>query len=72
MSPEFYTIIGVAIVLAGLIIYRHRSLSASIAQMRTEYREAIGTDKGKIEIFGDIVEPLDVEWEAGNSESGSP
>ena len=42
MSPEFYTIIGVAIALAGLIINSHRSLSASMAQMRAEHLEAIG------------------------------
>lgn len=42
MSPELYAIIGVAIALAGLIINSHRSLSASMAQMRTEHREDIG------------------------------
>ena len=42
MSPEFYTIIGVAIALAGLIINSHRSLSVSMAQMRAEHLEAIG------------------------------
>ena len=42
MSPELYTIIGVAIALAGLIINSHRSLSASMAQMRKEHLEAIG------------------------------
>ena len=42
MSPEFYTVIGVAIALAGLIINSHRSMSASLARMRTEYLEAIG------------------------------
>ena len=42
MSPEFYTIIGGAMALAGLVINSHRSLSASLAQMRTQQREDIG------------------------------
>ena len=42
MSPELYTIIGVAIALAGLIINSHRSLSASLAQVRKEHREDTG------------------------------
>ena len=41
MSPEFYTIIGVAIALGGLIINSHRSLSASMAETRKEFREEI-------------------------------
>ncbi|MYA35779.1 MAG: hypothetical protein F4030_09170 [Gammaproteobacteria bacterium] len=28
----------------------------------------LGVDKNKIKIFGDIVEPLDIEWEAGQRE----
>ena len=39
MSPEFYAIIAVAVALAGLILNGHRSLSASIADMRRELRE---------------------------------
>ena len=28
----------------------------------------LGIDKNKIKILGDIVEPLDIEWEAGQRE----
>jgi len=28
----------------------------------------LGVDKNKIKIFGDIAEPLDIEWEAGQRE----
>ena len=39
MSLEFYTIIAVAVALAGLILNGHRSLSASLVDMRKELRE---------------------------------
>lgn len=36
MSPEFYTIIGVAIALAGLILNGQRSLAGWVAELRLE------------------------------------
>ena len=39
MSPEFYTTIAVAVALAGLMLNGHRSLSASLVDMRKELRE---------------------------------
>ena len=36
MSPETYTIIGVAIALAGLILNGQRTLSASLAELRRD------------------------------------
>ena len=36
MSPEFYTNIGAAIALAGLILYGQRSLAGSVAELRLE------------------------------------
>ena len=36
MSPETYTIIGVAIALTGLILNGQRTLSASLAELRRD------------------------------------
>ena len=59
MSPEFYTIIGVAIALAGLIINSHRSMSASMAQMRTEHSAAIGELRKDLGALGERVARLE-------------
>ena len=48
MSLEFYTIIAVAAALAGLILNGHRSLSASLADMRKELREEFRKDIGTV------------------------
>ena len=48
MSLEFYTIIAVAVALAGLILNGHRSLSASLADMRKELREEFRKDIGAV------------------------
>ncbi len=32
----------------------------------------LGVDKNKIKILGDIVDPLDIEWEAGQREKRAP
>lgn len=32
----------------------------------------LGMDKNKIKILGDIVDPLDIEWEAGQREKRTP
>ena len=45
---------------------------ARLVPYRRKPKSLFGIDKGKIEILGDIVEPLDVEWEAGDREPGSP
>ncbi len=44
---------------------------ARLVPYRRKPKSLFGIDKGKIEILGDIVEPLDVEWEAGDREPGS-
>lgn len=46
MSLEFYTTIAVAVALAGLILTGHRSLAASIADVRKELREEFREDMG--------------------------
>ena len=48
MSLEFYTIIAIAVALAGLILNGHRSLSASLADMRKELREEFRKDIGAV------------------------
>ena len=59
MSPEFYTIIGVAMALAGLIINSHRSLSASLAEVRKEHRDDTGElRKEHREIAGELRKEL--------------
>ena len=55
MSPELYTIIGVAIALAGLIINSHRSLSASLAQVRKEHREDTGELRKELSALRDLM-----------------
>lgn len=37
---------------------------AMLGPVRTTRRSALGFMKGRIEILGDIVAPIDVEWEA--------
>lgn len=46
----------------------NRAADATNTQQRTTL---FGIDKGKIEILGDIVEPLDIEWEAAVDRDGS-
>ena len=45
---------------------------ARLVPYRRKPKSLFGIDRGNIEILGDIVEPLDIEWEAGDRESGSP
>lgn len=37
---------------------------ADIVPHKPEKRELIGLLKGRVEILGDIISPIDVEWEA--------
>ena len=38
MTPEIYTIIGVAIALAGLILNGQRAMAAAVTELRREFR----------------------------------
>lgn len=40
---------------------------ARLVPYREKPASPFGVDKGRIEILGDIVAPLDIEWEAGSS-----
>ena len=42
MTPEIYTIIAVAIALAGLILNGQRSLAASMTELRADFRGEMG------------------------------
>jgi len=46
--------------------------AARLAPDRTKSKSLFGIDKGRIEILGDIIEPMDVEWEAVTREDAEP
>ena len=48
-----------------IIISKNGRLVARLVPYRKKPKSLFGIDKGKIEILGDIIEPMDVEWEAG-------
>ena len=47
-----------------VIISKNGRLLARLVPYRKRPETLFGVDRGRIEILGDIVEPLDVEWEA--------
>ena len=47
-----------------LVITKNGKPVAELAPHRAQARNALGLLKGKLVIKGDIVSPLDVEWEA--------
>ena len=47
-----------------IIITKNGRPVSRLAPYRKRPDTFFGADKGKIKIFGDIVSPLDVEWEA--------
>ena len=55
MSPETYTIIGVAIALAGLILNGQRTLSASLAELRRDLSDL----RSEIAALNERVAPLE-------------
>ena len=55
-----------------LIVSKNGRPVARLVPYRRKPKSLFGIDRGKIEILGDIVEPLDIEWEAGDREPGSP
>ena len=48
----------------GLIVSKNGKPVVSIVPYRNKPTSLFGIDKHKIRILGDIIEPLDVEWEA--------
>ena len=47
-----------------IIITKNGRLVARLVPCRAKFEEFFGADKGKIEILGDIISPIEVEWEA--------
>ena len=53
------------------IISKNGRLIARLAPYRKKPKSPFGIDKGKFEILGDIIAPLDIEWEADAGKSRS-
>ena len=55
-----------------LIVSKNGRPIARLVPYRKRPTSLFGIDKGKVEVLGNIVEPLDVAWEAAVHEPGSP
>ncbi|MDE0310433.1 MAG: type II toxin-antitoxin system Phd/YefM family antitoxin [Acidiferrobacterales bacterium] len=53
----------------ALVISKNGRLIARLVPYRSRPVSLYGIDKGKIEILGDIIEPVDVKWEANADKS---
>ncbi len=47
-----------------IVITKHGRPVSRLVPHVERPKSLFGIDKGKIEIFGDIIEPIDVEWDA--------
>ena len=47
-----------------IVITKNGSPKARLVPYRERPKTLFGIDRGKLEILGDIVSPIDVEWEA--------
>ena len=47
-----------------IVITKNGRHTARLVAYRARFEEFFGADKGKLEIIGDIISPIDVEWEA--------
>ena len=47
-----------------IVVTKNGRPVARLVPYRATFEEFFGADKGKLEILGDIISPLDVEWEA--------
>ena len=47
-----------------IVITKNGRPTARLVPCRRPFRDWFGADRGRIEILGDIVSPIDVEWEA--------
>ena len=57
-----------------IIITKNGRPVSRLVPYREKPKSLFGIDRGRIEILGDIIEPIDVEWEAatGKTWSGDP
>ncbi|MCY4648253.1 MAG: type II toxin-antitoxin system prevent-host-death family antitoxin [Gammaproteobacteria bacterium] len=47
-----------------IVITKNGHPTARLVPCRKRFRDWFGADRGNIEILGDIISPMDVEWEA--------
>ena len=47
-----------------LIITKHHKPIAKLVPFRSKPKSLFGINKGKVKILGDIMSPIDVEWDA--------
>ena len=47
-----------------IVITKNGSPTARLVPYRERPRDWFGADRGNLEILGDIISPIDVEWEA--------
>lgn len=47
-----------------IVITKNGRPTARLVPYRKRFRDWFGADRGSIEIMGDIISPVDVEWEA--------
>ena len=47
-----------------IVITKHGQPMAKLVAYREKPQSLFGIDRGKLEILGDIIAPVDVEWEA--------
>ena len=47
-----------------IVITKHGRPVSRLTPYREKPQSLFGIDRGRIEILGDITEPIDVEWEA--------
>lgn len=47
-----------------IVVTKHGRPTARLVPCRKQFRDWFGADRGAVEIVGDIVSPIDAEWEA--------
>ena len=53
-----------------IIITKNGRPKARLVPYRPMFEQFFGGDEGKLEILGDIISPLDVDWESGMDPDG--
>lgn len=54
-----------------IVITKNGRPVSRLVPYRERPKSLFGIDRGRIEIIGDIIEPVDVEWEADTRKTGS-
>ena len=53
-----------------IVITKNGRPVARLVAYRTKFEKFFGADEGKLKILGDIISPLDVDWESGIDPDG--